>query len=711
MSADSPDALHAELAELRQRNAELKAEVSALANANAYAAELLAALEEAAEREARLVARAEELDLQNRLDLALQEERDEGGLLERVCAGLRSTPSLGLAGATVVLEGPETTAELRNTLARLVPDRPPESVCARTLDVPIHRDGRVMGALRLELPQTDPRWCARWLRLLWSVGSQVGLALHRLRVEHENQRINAELTIARDAALEASRTKSAFLANMSHELRTPMNAIIGYSEMLIEEADTLEPQECVADLRKIESAGRHLLALINDILDLSKIEAGKSTIYLEPFPVQTAVDEVVATVRPLLATNQNRLTVQCPPQIGTMVSDLVKFRQTLFNLLSNATKFTEHGEITVAVSTRTRQGIEQVLIEVQDTGIGMTPDQIGNLFQPFVQADSSTTRKYGGTGLGLAISRRFCQMLGGDIRVASEPGRGSTFTIELPRMGRAADGVPEDPPAGTAEGPAETASNPAQARACVLVIDDSPEARELIHRSLSKEGFQVLEAASGESGLTLARAHHPDVITLDVMMPHMNGWQVLASLKADPQLSDIPVVLLSVVENKEIGLALGATDCLTKPIDWPKLNGLLDRLITHAEPGHILVVDDDLASNDLARRLLERDGWRIRTASNGREALLSVQDQLPALIVLDLMMPEMDGFSFSETLRTDPRYSQIPIVVLTSKSLTPDDHRRLNGQVNDILVKGSTSRLDLLATVRRLAGPSPMSND
>jgi len=675
MPADSPDSLHAELAELRQRNAELKAEVSALANANAYAAELLAALEEAAEREARLIARAEELDLQNRLDLALQEERDEQVLLERVCAGLGSTPSLGLAGATALLEGPETSIERREALARLAPERPPESVSAKFLDVPLHWDGRVMGALRLELPQTDPRWCARWLRLLWSVGSQVGLALHRLRVDHENQRINAELTIARDAALEASRTKSAFLANMSHELRTPMNAIIGYSEMLIEEADDLEPRECIADLKKIESAGRHLLALINDILDLSKIEAGKTSVYLEPFPVRATVDEVVSTVQPLLVANQNRLTVHCPPQIGTMVSDLVKFRQTLFNLLSNATKFTERGEITVAVSTRTRQGVEQVLIEVRDTGIGMTPDQIGNLFQPFVQADSSTTRKYGGTGLGLAISRRFCQMLGGDIRVASEPGRGSTFTIELPRMGRAAEGVPEDLPVGTTV-PSETTVSPLQSRACVLVIDDSPEARELIQRSLAKEDYQVLQAASGEAGLALARAHHPDVITLDVMMPHMNGWQVLASLKADPELSDIPVVLLSVVENKEIGLALGATDCLTKPIDWPKLNGLLDRLITQAEPGHILVVDDDLASNDLARRLLERDGWRIRTASNGREALRSVQEQLPALIVLDLMMPEMDGFSFSETLRTDPRLSQIPIVVLTSKSLTPEDHRR-----------------------------------
>lgn len=703
MSDDQNASMQSELESLRQTNADLLRKVNSLADANAYAAELLAALEEANEREQKLVRRGEELDLQTRLDLIMQEVFDEKVLLERVSRELQTTESLQVISVHAVIDGPELDQKTQSQMMRL-PLTPPSTITtSNALDVPIYHSTKVLGLLQFTLGEIDDSWSHRWLRMLWSIGSQLGLAIQRLRVVLENQRMNTELIIARDEALEASRIKTAFLANMSHELRTPMNAIIGYSEMLIEDAEELEPEDFVADLCKIQTAGKHLLALINDVLDLSKIEAGKMTVFLEQFDIRLTIDEVIVTLHPLIVKNHNAFSLECPDEIGLMVGDVVKFRQSLFNLLSNATKFTENGEITLKVTTSFHDEVEYILFAISDTGIGMTTEQISRLFQAFVQADSSATRKYGGTGLGLTISRKFCNMLGGDIRVFSEPGRGSTFTMELPRIAHQTDLSIQD--SGTADSRptavrSSTANSPA--KATILSIDDSLEALDIIKRYLTKEGYQVLTASSAEVGLAMAREHLPDVITLDVMMPKMNGWQVLSAIKADPVCGTIPVVLLSVVENKEIGMALGATDCLSKPIDWPRLETLLDRLIHHDNTENILVVEDDAASSELTRRLLERSGWTVRTAQNGSEALKMVQQQTPSLIVLDLMMPVMDGFSFAEILRTEPQYKDIPVIVLTSKSLDAIDHRRLNGKIDEIMTKGQSIKNDLLSNVRRL---------
>ena len=356
-------------------------------------------------------------------------------------------------------------------------------------------------------------------------------------------------------------------------------------------------------------------------------------------------------------------------------------------------------------------GDRYVSFAVCDRGIGVTSDQIAKLFQAFVQADESTTRKYGGTGLGLMISRRLCQMLGGDIRVSSELGKGSTFTIELPRIASAVLTPSGLGGAGDSQSAANSAINTdvirggtirgEAIRGTVLAIDDNPDALDLISRSLSKDGYRVIMATSGEAGLVLARSHRPDIITLDVMMPQMNGWQVLAAIKADVHLSTTPVVLLSVVENNEIAMALGATDCLTKPIDWGKLQVCLDRLLPRNDPDRILVVEDDPASSELVTRILQKDGWKIEKASNGREAFACMEASPPSLVLLDLMMPEMDGFELVARLRTHPTLSKIPVLVLTSKMLTPEDHARLNGRVLDVLSKGTTERNDLLEAVRR----------
>jgi signal transduction histidine kinase/DNA-binding response OmpR family regulator len=506
----------------------------------------------------------------------------------------------------------------------------------------------------------------------------------------------AEAERAREAADAASQAKSAFLANMSHELRTPMNAIIGYSEMLLEEVEDVGQKEFAPDLQKIRAAGKHLLALINDVLDLSKIEAGKMTLFVEPFDVATVIGEVASTVQPLVEKHGNVLEVACAADTGTMRADLTKVRQTLFNLLSNASKFTERGTIRLAVAREAATDGDRLTFRVTDSGIGMTPEQLAKLFQPFTQADASTTRAYGGTGLGLAISRRFCRMMGGDISVTSSPGRGSTFTVTLPA--EVATAAPEAPAVAT---PAPAAPEGA---ATILVIDDDPAVRDLMQRFLGKEGFAVRTASSGPDGLTLARELHPAAITLDVMMPGMDGWAVLAALKADPGTAAIPVIMVTILDNKEMGFALGAIDYLTKPVDRGRLLALVRQVGAAATAAPVLVVDDDPATREVIRRALERDGVAVVEAEHGRAALAAIDRQRPALILLDLTMPEMDGFEFLETLRRSPGGRTIPVVIVTARDLTPEDRHRLNGQVEQVLQKGAYSRDDLLKELRGILG-------
>jgi len=388
---------------------------------------------------------------------------------------------------------------------------------------------------------------------------------------------------AKDAAEAANRAKSAFLANMSHELRTPLNAIIGYSEMLEEDAQAAGNAGFTSDLQKIRSAGRHLLGLINDVLDLSKVEAGKMKLYLETFDVAAVVDDVVATAKPLLEKNANRLDVRCAPNVGQLREDITKVRQVLLNLLSNAGKFTEKGTVSLDVSRENDVTGTWVVFRVRDTGIGMTSEQLGKLFQAFTQADGGTQRKYGGTGLGLALSRKFCVMMGGDINAQSEPGKGSTFTMRLPGDVENVDGEATSIHVSVKRRLSQivrlTGGAPATGQALgqrMLVIDDDPSVCELMTRLCGKEGYEVVTAGAGEEGLKLAREKRPNLITLDVMMPGMDGWTVLKTLKADPQLSSIPVVMMTIADDRARGLALGASDYLVKPVDRNRLAGVLE---------------------------------------------------------------------------------------------------------------------------------------
>ncbi|MET0397664.1 MAG: response regulator [Longimicrobiaceae bacterium] len=525
----------------------------------------------------------------------------------------------------------------------------------------------------------------------------------------ERRRAEEEVAKAREAAETANRTKSLFLANMSHELRTPLNAILGYSEMLREDAAERGLDDFVPDLEKIGAAGKHLLALINDILDLSKIEAGKMEMYLESFDVAGMIDEVAATIRPMVEANANALHIVLAPELGAMHADQMKVRQALFNLLSNAGKFTRDGRITVDAGREHMDGSEWIVFRVADTGMGMSPEQLVKLFQDFTQADASTTRKFGGTGLGLALTRRFCQMMGGDVTVHSVPDQGSVFTIKLPAVVRetgpgsasraaAADLASPDPFGEDGSEPLPAAGS------CVLVIDDDPVQRDLMQRFLGREGFQVLAAAGGEDGLRLARQLQPAAITLDVMMPGMDGWSVLAALKADEALRHIPVVMLTMVDDPERGLALGAAEYTTKPVDRGRLSRLLRKYTCLNPPCPVLVVDGDDTSRAVTRAILERRGWKVSEAPNGRVALECMERERPRLILLDLVMPEMDGFEFADRVRRHPEWRSIPIVVVTSRDVTGEERLRLNGYVETVLKKAGDLPEALLHQVSGLLG-------
>jgi CheY-like chemotaxis protein len=468
-----------------------------------------------------------------------------------------------------------------------------------------------------------------------------------------------------------------------------------YSVLLMEEAEDRHADDLQPDLEKIRSAGKHLLSLINNILDLSKIEAGKMELYLETFDVAVMIQEVVTTIEPLLQKRRNRLDVQAAPNLGSMHADLTKVRQTLFNLLSNANKFTEDGTVTLNVTRAQEDGQDWLTVQIHDTGIGMTQEQLAKLFQTFTQADASTTRKYGGTGLGLAITRHLCRMMGGEVGVASAVGKGTTFTVRLPA--HVSTAVPRE----TAVRPT-IAFSLAQYRGTVLVIDDDPGVRDMMTRFLVKKQFRALLAADGEEGLRLAREHHPDVITLDVMMPRLDGWAVLGALKSDPDLAGIPVILVTILDDQNLGYMLGAAEYMTKPIDRQRLAALLAKYRPGSAAPKVLLVEDDEAVRRVLRAFLQQQGWTVAEAVNGEHGLLAVQQNPPDVILLDLMMPVMDGFEFLEALKQNAHGHSIPVIILTSKELTAEERDRLQGKVQKILSKGAHQRDELLRQVESL---------
>jgi signal transduction histidine kinase/CheY-like chemotaxis protein len=558
------------------------------------------------------------------------------------------------------------------------------------LVVPLLRPDRVVGALVVRRRQPG-EFTKRAIDLLQTFASQSVIAIQNARLFREVEEKGRQLEIA-------SQHKSQFLANMSHELRTPLNAIIGLTEMMTEHSARFGTEKALEPLRRVLRAGRHLLTLINDILDLSKIEAGKVELNIESVPIAPMIEEVAGTSRPLAEQNGNKLVVECPADVGALQADPVRLRQTLLNLLSNACKFTKQGEVRLAVARIKDAGTAWLQFSVADSGIGMSPQQMEKLFQEFSQADATTSRQFGGTGLGLAITRRLCRMMGGDVTVTSELGKGSTFTIRLPAEGAQA-GVPAAKPAAP-ERTAVAAPRKGSNGKTIMVVDDDATARELISRYLLDAGFDVAPASSGVEALKMARELQPVAITLDVIMPELDGWTVLSALKGDPDLASIPVVMVTITDEKQRAFALGATGYLLKPIDRTKLLNLLAPWRAAAGPTRVLVVEDDPDQLHAIGMALSQPNWQVVEAANGRIALDKVRESIPDVIILDLMMPEMDGFEFMTNLQANGDWQHIPVFVVTALDLNERDRSRLNVGMEKILRKGNLSTCDLVSRIR-----------
>jgi CheY-like chemotaxis protein/signal transduction histidine kinase len=514
------------------------------------------------------------------------------------------------------------------------------------------------------------------------------------------QTSETDLKQAQQEALAASLAKSRFLANMGHDLRTPLNAIIGYGEMLHEEIELLGETELGNDIKKIYSSGRFLQSMIDDILGISKIEAGKMELYTETFFLPNMIDDAVRTIQPLLTTHQDTLKVHYDGDIGEMSTDLTKLRQVLLKLLSNASKFNkQQNKILLSVSHEVAEDDKDwVVFRVQDNGMGMDDKQQQQLSEIFAQLDTPTSSQFGSRSsdnLGFAVTNHLIRMMGGDISVKSELGKGSTFMVRLPVK---IEMVPEHL---SSNSPQELAV--LEEGGVVLVIDDDAEAREMLQRYLDKSGYQVEIAGGGEEGLRLAKKAQPDLIILDVMMPNMDGWEVLSLLKADPELTSIPVVILSMMEDKSVAYSLGASDYLLKPITREQLTKILQKYhFSHNESARlVMIIDDDPVNRDMVARMLKKAGFRVGKVEDGRIALNYIEKKQPDLILLDLQMPEMDGFEFVARLHKIYGDS-IPVILMTAKDLTKEDRLRLDENVANIFQKGSYSREELLLQVEKL---------
>jgi signal transduction histidine kinase/DNA-binding response OmpR family regulator len=484
-----------------------------------------------------------------------------------------------------------------------------------------------------------------------------------------------EMAVARDEAREASSAKSRFFANMSHELRTPLNAIIGYSEMLLEDCEDLGNDDMIPDLKRITNSSKHLLSLINNVLDLSKIEAGKMDMYFTPFSIETMIETIKDVSGPLATKNNNEFIIKNNVD-GEMTADETKLRQCIVNFLSNAFKFTENGKVALVIDSVEKEDQEFINFDIKDTGIGMTEEQLGKLFDTYTQAERSTSAKYGGTGLGLSISKHFAEMMGGGVEVTSEVGEGSTFSIFVPRVTE--DQIEEDE---------SDFQNPALSEGdeYILLVDDDRATHDVVKRAIKKEGYTVYSAFDGDEGMEQARKVIPKLILLDVLMPGRDGWSVLKEIKNDVKLKDVPVVITSVLNEESLASSLGADDYMKKPIDRSFFINLVKRYITEKDQ-KVLIVDDDENTRDLLAKIINSEGYLSIDAKNGEDALERAKEK-PDLIVLDLDMPRMDGFEFIEASRE--LGLNIPIVVFSGKDITAVEEKMLSKYTEGIVKKES----------------------
>jgi CheY-like chemotaxis protein/anti-sigma regulatory factor (Ser/Thr protein kinase) len=487
--------------------------------------------------------------------------------------------------------------------------------------------------------------------------------------------------------------KSQFLANMSHELRTPLNSIIGFSRVILKGIDGPISELQKQDLTAINSAGQHLLQLINDVLDISKIEAGKMELaFDDQVNVGDLVTSAMSTAVGLTKDKPIKLERQIQPDLPLVRADTTRIRQVMINFLSNAAKFTDQGTITVkAVIETNLLGLQEIVVSVTDTGPGIALLDQQKLFQPFSQVDASPTRKIGGSGLGLSISRLLVELHGGRIGVISDVGKGSTFYFTLPLQ------KPEEAKPEGSESPEDLSTR------VVLAIDDDKQVISLYERYLDEYGYKVIALTDPSQAVSVARAYKPFAITLDIMMPRIDGWTVLEALKHDPETRSIPVVICSILENQEKGLNLGAVGYLTKPILEEDLVKALGRLNGDGSIQEVLVVDDDVNDLRLVEKILkEGSNYRVRLAHGGPEGLVAIQTKPPQAIIMDLFMPDLDGFGLLENVRSDPRLREIPVIIFTAGDLNEAQRERLSEFSQMMLYKSTFKEEELLNSIKQV---------
>jgi CheY-like chemotaxis protein/nitrogen-specific signal transduction histidine kinase len=514
---------------------------------------------------------------------------------------------------------------------------------------------------------------------------------YQTNLERKIRERTKELFFAKEKAESAAQAKSEFLANMSHELRTPLNAILGFCEILIEDATELKQDGVVSDLEKIHTSGIDLLALINDILDLSKIEVKKIDINISSFEMKNLVNSVKTTLEPYAKINRNNIQINLPKKSIVVSSDELKIRQILFNLLTNACKNSEESDINLTITRETVKKINYIAFKVQDFGVGIPKNKMKEIFEPFNQGNIIDNSKLKGTGLGLTISKTYSELLGGYIHVKSKEGLGSTFTSYILQDYYRKKGKSEE--YKIVEIPQ---ISPFPQKGKILIIDDDINFLDLIDRRLSKEGYLIFTANNGKSGLNKANKLVPDIIILDIVMPDMDGWTVYKKLKTTPLLSQIPVIIVTIGDYEKMAKDFGVVDFLTKPIKWKTLNVILSKYKIIGKSKHILVIDDDSATRIILRKMLVKDGWRVDEAENGKVALDRIKKEKPELILLDLLMPVMDGFKFLKVIKGKDSLIDIPIIVITSKDLTADDYSYLTANVDRVIQKGDYTRKEII---------------